>query len=113
MRLNDRAKSLLSFHLPVVDFRVLLGSSGKKYTGSFTTYQLQTTHWFTYSRARTNQYVSCGDVVMKYPMILQSLNRADHVSRYRADAVKIENCTFIAKKIFQRGIGHKLVANKS
>ena len=50
---------------------------------------------------------------MKYPMILQSLNRADHVSRYRADAVKIENCTFIAKKIFQRGIGHKLVTNKS
>ena len=32
MRLNDRAKSLMSFYLPVVDFRVLLGSSGKKYT---------------------------------------------------------------------------------
>ena len=74
---------------------------------------LQTAHWFTYSRTRTNQYVSCGDVVMKYPKVLQSLNRADHVSRYRADAVKIENCTFIAKKIFQRGTGHKLVANKS
>ena len=44
MRLNDRAKSLLSFHLPVVDFRVLLGSPSKKYTGSSTTYQLQTGH---------------------------------------------------------------------
>ena len=33
MRLNDRAKSLLSFHLPVVDFGVLLGSPSKKYTG--------------------------------------------------------------------------------
>ena len=50
---------------------------------------------------------------MKYPMILQSLNAADHVSRYRADAVKIENSTFITEKIFQRGTGHKLVANKS
>ena len=113
MRINDRVKSILSFHLPVVDFRVLLVSSSKKCTASFTTYQLQTTHWFTYSRTRTNQYVSCGDVVMKYAMILQSLNRNDHVSRYRADAVKIENCTFIAEKIFQRGTGHKLVANKS
>ena len=38
MRLNDRTKPLLSFHLPVVDFRVLCGSSGKKSTRSFTTY---------------------------------------------------------------------------
>ena len=38
VRINDRARSLLSFHLPVVDFRVLLGSSSKKHTGSFTTY---------------------------------------------------------------------------
>ena len=38
MRINDRVKSILSIHLPVVDFRVLLVSSSKKYTGSFTTY---------------------------------------------------------------------------
>ena len=37
MRINDRVKSLLSFHLTVVEFRVLLGSSSRKYTGSFTT----------------------------------------------------------------------------
>ena len=37
MRINDRVKSLLSFHFTVVEFRVLLGSSSRKYTGSFTT----------------------------------------------------------------------------
>lgn len=37
MRINGHVKSLLSFHLTVVEFRVLLGSSSRKYTGSFTT----------------------------------------------------------------------------
>ena len=113
MRLNDRAKSLMSFYLPVVDFRVYSAPLVRNIRKFYYIPTVDGAHWFTYSRARTNQNVSCGDVVMKYPMILQSLNRADHVSRYRADAVKIENCTFIAKKIFQRGTGHKLVANKS